>query len=134
MSPTHTETECPACSIGTPCRVATRHHTRYWDLYLASPAKWGPVLIRDAKADQEAGLATIPRAEPPPEGFRPMAFGPVVIQPDPVHASGLPPCQHRSSKWVCSEGRTILNCALGKGQAGIIESDDCRSCDDASTP
>ncbi len=60
----HDPAVCPACSLGTPCRVVTRRHRRYWQLYRDRPAVWGPVLVRDAAADA-AGVDPAPPDDQP---------------------------------------------------------------------
>jgi hypothetical protein len=113
---THTDADCPACSVGVLCRVVTVPHPRYWELYRSEPATWGPILLRDAVADRD-GVPPITPDTPQPTNEGP-------------HYPGWTPCRFRLAHWSCG-GEMRMSCALGLGVAGIIEEHDCRGCDKA---
>lgn len=61
----HDPALCPGCQTGHPCRVVTRGHARYWDLYQADPGTWGPILAADARADAGQPVELAPAAPYP---------------------------------------------------------------------
>lgn len=65
---------------------------------------------------------------------RPQESATALIEPTPSfrprHGCGWPLCVHRAFKTHC--GEVQANCALGHGQAGIVEREDCSDCTDIS--
>ena len=58
----------------------------------------------------------------------PHLYGPLDpdLQADPFDAR-LGPCPHRLAHWRCG-GEVSCSCRLGRGQAGIVDFEDCRAC------
>jgi hypothetical protein len=119
IPPLHTPDTCPACSVGVTCRLIRTGHLRYWDLYQADPGKWGPILLADAIQDRDYPLGDYPPVVIPERENRPRSATEINF-----------PCKHRTVRWGCN-GECTMACARGKGQAGIVDPQDCSACDEA---
>lgn len=70
---------------------------------------------------------------------QPIAAGPADAAPiaDPGDPGptlpGWAPCGHRSARWSCG-GEWITGCALGLGQAGLVDRHDCAACPRIAPP
>jgi hypothetical protein len=108
-----------ACPDGGPCQTGSPAcHARA--IGHCRDPRYAAIVAREtARRD--------PSYAPPPDLPAPTPRRPAPRPP------GLAACRHRSGRWACG-GEMILNCALGKGQAGIIEPADCRGCPDLSGP
>ena len=126
----------PTCPAGESCRAVKFGAVQYCRGRLADPEKWGPLVVR--MAERDADRPAIPRPEgwsdarpepePPPDpGVPPPSWPPV--HPYFVDARRIAACPHWTHGRLdpacgCHQNR----CALGRGQAGIVDHHDCRAC------